>query len=173
MSEGIGEILERSLACGEVSRSDCLRLLQVEDYSKEMYDLLYTANKLTKNLFNNIGEVHAQVGIDYAPCPKKCSFCVFGNVTTEHLELSLEEVVLRAKEFDQAGADAIYLMTTADYDFAKYIKISEAVKKAISPKTPLVANIGDFGKNEAQELSKTGFTAAYHVVRLREGRTAI
>jgi len=170
MSEGIGEVLERSLSRGEVSRSDCLRLLQVRDYSKEMYNLFYAANKLSKNMFDSMGQVHAQVGIDYAPCPKRCRFCVFGNVKAEHLKLSLEEVVLRAKEFERAGADAIYLMTTADFDFGRYIKIGEAVKKAISPKTPLVANIGDFGKNEAEELSKTGFTAAYHVVRLREGR---
>jgi len=170
MSEGIGEILERSLAYDEMSGSDCLRLLQAKDYSKEMYDLFYAANKLTRDLFNNTGEVHAQIGIDYAPCPKGCRFCVFGNTSSQHLELSLEEVVLRAKEFKRAGADAIYLMTTAGFDFDKYIDISRAVRKAVSPKIPLVANIGDFGSAEAQELRDTGFTAIYHVVRLREGR---
>jgi biotin synthase len=34
---------------------------------------------------------------------------------------------------------------------------------------PLVANIGDFGATEAKELRDAGFTAIYHVVRLREG----
>ncbi len=34
---------------------------------------------------------------------------------------------------------------------------------------PLVSNVGDFDFTQAQELVDAGFTAIYHVVRLREG----
>jgi len=34
---------------------------------------------------------------------------------------------------------------------------------------PLVANIFDFGMAKAKELLNAGFTAIYHVIRLREG----
>ncbi|MEM4250311.1 MAG: radical SAM protein, partial [Candidatus Bathyarchaeia archaeon] len=80
------------------------------------------------------------------------------------------EVVARARLFEEAGADAIYLMTTAGFDFDRYLDIGGAVREAISPSLPLVANIDDFGSSEAQELVDEGFTAIYHAVRLREGK---
>jgi biotin synthase len=170
MAENVREILHRSLSGEDISRNECLNLMKIKHYSSDMYELFFVANRLTRNMFDGVGEVHAQVGIDYAPCPKKCSFCVFGNIASEHLELSKEKVVDRAKEFERTGADAIYLMTTAGFDFDKYIDIGGEVRKAISPRIPLVANIGDFGSAEAQELSDKGFTAVYHAVRLREGK---
>ncbi len=170
MAENVREILQRSLAGEKISRSQCLRLIEIEHHSSEMYELFFVANRLTRNMSDGVGEVHAQIGIDYAQCPKKCRFCVFGNTALEHIELRKEEVVVRAKDFERAGAAAVYLMTTAGFDFDKYISIGRDVRKAISPRIPLVANIGDFGSAEAQELSDTGFTAVYHAVRLREGK---
>lgn len=166
----IGGILRQALAGDEISRNECLRLMEIENCSPEMYDLFFVANKLTRDMFNDVGEVHAQVGIDFSSCPRKCLFCVFGKASLERLELSKEEVIARAKEFEKAGADAIYLMTTAGFDFDRYINIGEAVRKAVSPRVPLVANIDDFGSAEAQELVDRGFTAIYHAVRLREGK---
>jgi biotin synthase len=170
MTKDIGDILQRSLDGGEISRKECLRLMEIKDYSSEMYDLFFAANKLTRDTFNGKGEVHAQVGIDYSACPRKCDFCVFGGTPLEHRELTKEEVVARAKEFERAGADAIYLMATAAFDFGRFIGIGEVVKAAVSPRIPLVANIDDFGSIEAHELSDAGFSAIYHTVRLREGR---
>lgn len=48
-------------------------------------------------------------------------------------------------------------------------KIGMAVREVIPSRMPLVANIGDYGISEAKELLDAGFTATYHVVRLREG----
>ncbi|MBS7622777.1 radical SAM protein [Candidatus Bathyarchaeota archaeon] len=170
INDDIYEILRRSLAGYQISRSECLRLMEIENGSPDMYHLFFVANRLTHEKFNGSGEVHAQVGIDFASCPRKCLFCVFGSASSEHLELSKEEVVSRAKLFEEGGADAIYLMTTAGFDFDRYLDIGGAVREAVSPRMPLVANIDDFGPSEAQELVDEGFTATYHVVRLREGR---
>ena len=60
-------------------------------------------------------------------------------------------------------------MTTADYDFDKYISISKKVRSVLPESIKLVGNIGDFGIEKARILKNTGFTAMYHVVRLREG----
>jgi len=102
MVDNVREILQRSLAGDEISRNECLRLMEIEHYSPEIYELSSVANRLTRDTSNGLGEVHAQVGIDYTQCAKKCRFCVFGNVASEHLELSEEEVVARAKEFARA-----------------------------------------------------------------------
>lgn len=61
-------------------------------------------------------------------------------------------------------------MTTADYPFDRYIEITSAVRKILSPNMPMVANIGDFGSEQAEELLNAGFQGVYHVFRLREGK---
>jgi biotin synthase len=61
-------------------------------------------------------------------------------------------------------------MTTADYPFDRYVEIAEAVRRALSAKMPMVANVGDFGSDKAKDLVGAGFQAVYHVHRLREGK---
>jgi len=142
-----------------------------------MYALLVTANKITKHQFGNRGEVFAQIGINYWPCPKNCGFCVFGEEAgqiKQQLELSKEKLVERARGFDDAGANAIFLMTTPDYPFARYLEMARALRSKISPALPMVANIGDSDDDGAEALLNAGFQGVYHVCRLREGRdTAI
>jgi len=164
----VENILHKAVEKKILGKDDALRLMEVNPNSREFYMLMAIANSKTRKLFDNFGEVHAQIGINYAPCSNKCKFCVF-SVADKSVELNLNEVVERAKWFVEEGANAIFLMTTADYDFDKFIEIGKAVRAVIPPKMPLVANIGDFGNSEAKELLEAGFTAIYHVVRLREG----
>jgi biotin synthase len=169
----IQSILDRALAGHEIDREQAVELMKTDEKSPEMYAIMSAANLLTRRQYGDRGEVYAQVGINLWPCPKSCSFCSFGarwNIIQSRAEFSLEEVVKRAKAFEDAGANAIFLMTTADYPFDRYLEITAAVRKDISRKMPMVANIGDFGPDQAQELVDAGFQAVYHVCRLREGR---
>jgi len=169
ISSEIENVLSRVLEGKELSKDDAIRLMEIDNHSMEMYALMAAANKKTRKLFNNLGEVHAQIGLNYAPCPNKCKFCVFGYAVNKNIEFSLDEVLKKARWFVEEGANAIFLMTTGDYDFDKFISISRAVRNVIPPEMPLVANIFDFGMAEAKELLDAGFTAIYHVIRLREG----
>jgi len=102
-----------------------------------------------------------------------CDFCSFSEksgLIKSPAEFDADEVVARAKAFEKAGANAIFLMTTANYPFDLFIEIAKAVRQAISSGLPLVANIGDFGAEQAEKLLDTGFQGAYHVFRLREGK---
>ena len=170
MSNNIHDIFQNSLKGIEISREECLELMEIHEFSPEMYELFYTANKLTRKRSNGAGQIHAQIGLDYAACPRKCGFCIFGGTPNEKIELSKEEILARAKNFEKAGIDALYLMTTASFDFNKFITLGKEVKKSLSSKIPLVANIDDFSSTEAQELRDVGFSAIYHTVRLREGK---
>ncbi len=169
----IGSILDKALEGEEISRRETVELMKIDENSHEMYALMSVANTLTRRQFGDRGEVYAQVGINLWSCPKSCAFCSFGekwNVIKSPVEFSLEEVVARAKAFEDAGANAISLMTTADYPFDRYIEIARSVRDVISPDMPMMANIGDFGPEQAEELLNVGFQAAYHVFRLREGK---
>ena len=169
----IESTLDRALAGEEISRREAVELLEIDENSHEMYALMSVANTLTRRQFGDRGEVYAQVGINLWPCPKSCAFCSLGEkweVIKSRMEFSLEEVVLRAKAFEDAGANAIFLMTTADYPFDRYVEIAKAVRKVLSPDMPMVANIGDFGPEQAEKLLNAGFQGVYHVFRLREGK---
>ncbi len=163
-------ILNKSLSNKLITKEEATALMKVPIFSKEMYDLCYVANKLSRDQFKNKGEVHAQVGLDFSPCANDCKFCVFGSLDQKAIRLSPQEVVERAKAFQDAGANAIYLMTTGSYDFKEFISIGKKVKAALLPTMPLVANIYDFGAEQAEDLAKAGFTAIYHAIRLREGK---
>ena len=168
----IESILDRALSGEEICREEAMELMKADESSHDMYALMSVANALTRRQFGDRGEVYAQVGINLWPCPKSCAFCSFGekwNMIKSPAEFGLEEVVLRAKAFEDAGANAIFLMTTADYPLDRYLEIAKAVRKAISPDMPMVANIGDFGPQQAKELLNAGFQGVYHVFRLREG----
>ena len=126
------------------------------------------ADNMTRRAFGNAGEVHAQIGLNLATCTKGCKFCSFGR-PVKRVELSETEILERAKTFQAQGANAIFLMTTADYKFERFLAVGKAVREILEPSMPMVANVGDFDFTQAKDLVDAGFTAIYHVVRLREG----
>ncbi|MEW6585522.1 MAG: radical SAM protein [Nitrospirota bacterium] len=170
--EKIGHILDRARDRQRISQEEATVLMGIDERSHEMYALMSTANRMTREQFSDTAEIFAQVGINNGPCPKNCKFCFFGEAwgqIREPLELSAEQVVFRVKEFEKAGANAVLLMTTANYPFDKYIEIGREVRKALGPGMPLCANIGDIGPAEVRRLEEAGFTSANHTFRLREG----
>lgn len=172
INKQIEYILDKGSDLQEINRAEALELMKVDEKSPEMYALMSTANRMTREQFNDTAEIISQVGINNGPCPRNCKFCYFGEKwgqIKEPLELSPDQVVFRAKEFEKAGANAILLMTTANYPFEKYVEIGREVRNALSPGMPLTANIGDLGPDEVRQLEDAGFTAANHTFRLREG----
>jgi len=170
---GIESILDKALSGGEISAGEAVELMKIDENSHEMYALMSAGNTLTRRRFGDAGEVYAQVGINLRPCRRSCAFCFFGedwNLIRSPRELGPDEVVLRVKAFEEAGANGIFLMTTADYPFDRFIEIGRAVREVVSPDMPLAANIGDFTAEQAAQLVDAGFQGAYHVFRLREGR---
>ncbi len=172
INQRVEYILDKALDRQEISSEDALELMKTDEMSPEMYAIISTGNSLSREEFDNIGEVHSQVGINSWPCPKNCKYCFFGEawgLIKEPMELSADQVVSRARGFEKAGANIVYLMITANYPFGKYIEIAKEVRKALSPGMPMAANIGDFGPEEARQLEDAGFQGVYHIFRPREG----
>lgn len=156
----------------ELTREDALILLETENRSPEFYRLLSKADELSRKEYGNKGYIFAQIGLNSAPCPGNCKFCSMGCenfMVEEETEKSMDEVVEEAKRALEQNIDALFLMTTADYDIEKYLQISKEVKKRMPPEVMLVANIGDFDLETAKRLKEAGFTGVYHIVRLNEG----
>jgi len=147
-------------------------LLRLDLDSWEFYLLCAAANSLTRKHFDNQGEVCAQIGLDYAPCSKNCGFCAFSRsagIVKESIRWDEETVVQAARSMAGAGANAIYIMSTADYPFSRFIEMAHAAREAVPNDIPMVANTGDLTLDQARELKSAGFSAIYHALRLREG----
>lgn len=156
----------------DLTREEAVTLLETGNESDAFYRLLAKANELTRKEYKNRGYVFAQIGLNSAPCSGNCGFCSMGHdcfMVEAETEKSLEEVLAEAKKADQEKIDALFLMTTADYDMKKYMEICRHVKQCISGDTMLVANVGDFDLSTAESLKESGVDAVYHIVRLNEG----
>ncbi|TVS09161.1 MAG: radical SAM protein [Planctomycetaceae bacterium] len=130
------------------------------------------ADTVSRRRFGHEAMLLGQIGIETAPCPGDCGFCVFGESHTQIPKntLSMEEILARAEAFTRRGdLYALFLMTMHDFTNERLLEIIQAVRKCIPPETQIVVNIGDFDIAQGQQLRSAGVHGAYHVCRLREG----
>jgi biotin synthase len=167
------DIVTKSLDGSPLSEEEILLLFRVPLFSEESAIIISASRKKSESSSNGFAEVHAQMGLNIAPCPKNCAFCSFAannKVFKDTIEISVDEAIQKARQFESDGANAVFVMSTADYPFEKFVEISKEIKKSLLPETILVANVGDFTKEQAKKLKGAGFSGIYHAVRLGEGR---
>lgn len=156
----------------DLTQEEAVELLNIENCSQNFYRLLAKAQELTRKEYGGRGYVFAQIGLNSTPCPGNCRFCSMGCdnfMVEEEVEKTEEEIVNEAERAAGQKIDALFLMTTVNYDIGKFLGIVKKVKAVLPEDVMLVANIGDFDNNTAQELKEAGITAVYHIVRLNEG----
>ncbi len=169
----IKEIIKKSLDGTSLGREEISLLFRTPVFSEESAMILAASRKKSESASNGLAEVHAQVGLNIAPCPNNCAFCSFAasnKVFKERFEISVDEAVMKAKQFETDGANAVFVMSTADYPFKKFVDISREIRRSLRPETVLVANVGDLTREQAKKLKDAGFSGIYHAVRLGEGR---
>ncbi|MBF0112388.1 MAG: radical SAM protein [Desulfamplus sp.] len=168
----INYILSKSKDGNILSREELIYLLGLSPDSVETYMVMAEANRVSKELSDGKAEVHAQFAVNIAPCNCGCLFCSFAKINgvfTQSTELSPEEAISYARQFEIDGANAIFMMSTAQYPFEKFLEISKEVKNSLKATTTLIANVGDQSLSNAVKLKEAGFTGVYHALRLREG----
>ncbi len=160
----------------KLSDEEILELLSFENNSREYYRLLYVSDSLSRKKFKERGYVFTQIGINAGPCSINCRFCSMG---AEHYSLDaewekdFETLHAEIERLDQQNYDELFLMTTADYPIEQFLNISRKVKSLLKPHQRLVANIGDFDEATAKKLKLVGFSAIYHINRMREGEDTL
>jgi biotin synthase len=165
-------IIGKSLQGEVLSPQEIAYLFEVPLFSEGSARIIAASRRKSEQASDGWAEVHAQVGLNIAPCPKNCAFCAFAAVNKVFetaSELSVDEAVAAAEQFEQDGANAVYVMATADYPFAKYMEMSREIRTKLKAETVLVANVGDFDAGQARLLKDVGYSGIYHAVRLGEG----
>jgi biotin synthase len=156
-----------------LTKNDLIYLLRIPLQSVEAGFVIAAANALNRAVSNSMAEVHAQIGINLSPCPINCSFCSFAvenKIFKNNIELNNTQIIEAALNAEATGANAIYLMSTGDYPFDKFIDLSTEVRSNLQPDTITIANIGDITFSQAKELKAVGYTGIYHALRMGEGR---
>lgn len=171
--ETILAIIKKGLKGKGLTRREALELLyEVPTSGKKFHTLLQAADTLSRHQFNNLGEVHGQIGLNGERCSNDCQFCMFSDSWGTHADpfrLSEEEVLSHAIAFEKQKVASISLMSTADYDFDLFLGMGQRVHRQLKGKIPLFANWGDLDPTQARAVKKAGFTFCYHALRLGEG----
>jgi biotin synthase len=169
----IEKLINKSRSGDVLSKGELVYLLALAPDSAETYRVMAEATRLSKELSGGKAEVHAQFAINLALCPCDCLFCSFAKINgvfKESTELTPEQAVAYARQFETDGANAVFMMATAKYPFERFIEMSREVRKSLKPETTLIANIGDQTLKNSVRLKDAGFSGVYHAVRLREGK---
>ena len=167
------DMLKKSQNAEPFTKEELVSMLNVAPDSREAYQIMAESRRISDELTEKKVEIHAQLALNLAPCSANCKFCAFAAVNkifSEPVKLSTEEAVLQAKGFEKQGANAIYIMTTATYDFDEFLEISQEIRQNLQPETVLIANVGDKNLTDARKLKDTGYQGVYHALRLREGK---
>lgn len=159
---------------GEVlTRNELIHLLNLPVDAEDTYRVLAEAVRVSKEVSGGRAEVHAQFAVNLAPCPCECLFCSFAKINgvfESATELTPEQAVAHARQFETDGANAVYMMTTAIYPFGRFLEMAKEVRSHLKPETILIANVGDQNAKDALRLKNAGFAGVYHALRLREGK---
>lgn len=170
IAPAIEEILSKGRDGVGLEREEALALVHLELESRETYALMESANNLSRAQFGHKGERHFHIGLNVEPCPMDCLFCSLtrkAGLFTEKYEFPLEKIVAWARQGEAEGADALNLMTTGTYPFARLLEIGRRLNREV--RVPLVANTRDINHAEGEQLLDAGFVGFYHAVRLGEG----
>jgi len=163
-------LVDKAMSGKQLEAAEIKELLSYPVLSEESFYLQYAARKMNEGCGE--AEIHGQVGVNTSACPCNCAFCSFAasnKIFREQQVQKLTDIVEQCKSMELAGANAIYLMATANMDFPGYIQIGAEVRRQLDESTILVANTGDFQYPEALALKEAGFNGIYHALRLGEG----
>jgi len=166
------DLIHKSQTHETFSNDELVQMLSYPSDSLESYQIMAEGNRISKALTHNQGEIHGQFSLNLSPCSCNCAFCSFSSsnkIFSKKSEISVEEAVQKALQFEKAGVNAIFVMTTAHYSFEKFLDVSREIKKHLNPETVMIANIGDKTLKQAKQIKDAGLGGVYHALRLREG----
>lgn len=173
MQINIKHITDRAMTGKQLDPSELKTLFDVPVLTEESFHILYASRAMSEESCGGQAEIHGQVGVNSGPCACNCLFCSFAaanRIFKEQQIESTEAILLQVRDLIRQGANAIYLMATAQMDFFQYLQIGQAVYRELADDLPLIANVGDFDYQQALALKEAGFTGVYHALRLGEGK---
>ena len=171
MKTQIKQICNKALGGALLSANEIRELFAVPFISEESYHIQWASRCISEKA--GLAEIHGQVGVNTSACPCNCRFCSFAAVNgsfKENRVSDLEYIIEQCLQLQDQGANAIYLMATANMNFPDFLNIAGEVRLKLKPESIMIANVRDFDYYEGLALKDAGFTGIYHAIRLGEGK---
>ena len=166
------DILKKSQNAEIFSREEIISMLTLPPNSIDTFIIMAQASRISREVSNTRAEIHAQLAVNLAPCPRDCLFCSFAvanNIFSTSVIIDPAEASAQARQFEEDGANAIYVMATATFDMGQFIETACEIRRSLHTDTVMIANVGDEFAAKAASLVESGFQGVYHALRLREG----
>jgi biotin synthase len=168
----VHDIIKKSRNAEQFSHEEVVAMLALPPNALETFVIMAEASRISREVSGNRAEIHAQLAVNLAPCPRDCLFCSFAvanNIFHTAVVPSPADTAAQALQFEEDGANAVYVMATATFDMGQYLEISEEIRRQLRPETTMIANVGDEYAPNAPALAAAGYHGVYHAIRLREG----
>lgn len=172
MDPKIIDIVDKAMAGGRLDAQEIAALYGLDTFSKEAYYVMWAGRVMSQKASSGLAEIHAQIGLNAAPCPKNCQFCSFAacnKLRKNSVVTPLADVLEYAKIYEDQGVNAMLMLITASFPFERFLEITYEVRQVISQEMPLLANVDDFTLEQAKQLKQAGINGVYHAVRMGEG----
>ena len=150
MDKNITRIINKALDGNDLTHAEIVELFSVGYLTEEAFAIQLAGRRFTEELCDGEAEIHAHIGLDATPCPNDCKFCSFAasaRIFKGRNEFTEVEVLANAREFKEAGVNAVYLVTTETYDKEKFLHMATLVRDELEGAIPLVANIHRIAEN--------------------------
>jgi biotin synthase len=169
----MSDMIRKSLDGEDLRAEEIKALFEVPLFSEDSARIQLASRHKSQKACGGKAEVHGQVGLNIGLCPMDCYFCAFAacnGIFEEEEELTPEEAVRMTKDIEASGGNAVFVMSTAQYPFEKYLEMGREIRRNLRLETTLIANVGDMTEKQAVDLKQAGFSGVYHALRLGEGR---
>ena len=156
-----------------LDRDTMIRLLAIDPESEECEYLGRAARDVARVLAGNKARIGTSIGLDLFPCSASCEFCSLGErwgLVRECSMIDDDTVVRMIRSKLDRNTFQFTLRTTEYYDLDRLVSLARKIRAEIPGDYFLTANTGELTVEDARRLKEAGFTGAYHVPRLGEGR---
>ena len=130
------------------------------------------ADEVSRRRFGNQAMLLGQIGIETAPCPGNCGFCVFGegHTTFGRTKAHPGRDHGEGSGFHDGRRSLRHLPhDDARFRFRQSSQHYQNCPRCTPQRPQIVVNIGDFDHSQAEQLRAAGIQGAYHVCNFREG----
>ena len=172
----IDHLLSKTENNEPLTREELIHLLSFPPDSPESFRIMGRAGMISREVVSCRAEIHGQLALDLAPCVCGCKFCSFARenrIFSQETRISPEDAVGYAMQFARQGVNALYVMTTAQYPFGRFIEISQEIRNKLDPGVIMVANVPDQSLERARRIKDAGYSGVYHALRMREGQDTL
>jgi biotin synthase len=112
----INDFINKSQDSGKFTKDELLEMPGYPPDGDATYRIMSEAKRIFRELTGDKAEIHAQFSLNLEPCACNCLFCSFAKtneIFKQKSRMTQEEAVASARQLEEEGANAIFIMTTS------------------------------------------------------------